>query len=114
VRARARYRPGHVDHGPGGKRSGYSASFVGRKSGEQRAPNREYFDAGQYRSVPWERRTEAARLLAALKDPYRGRDAVLAGEGTREGNRASRAAVRSAVTGSRIAARSSALEGRYG
>jgi DNA invertase Pin-like site-specific DNA recombinase len=43
----------------------------------------EFFDVGQSRSVPWERRTEAARLLAALKDPYRGWDAVVVGEGTR-------------------------------
>ncbi|TQM85467.1 recombinase-like zinc beta ribbon protein [Saccharothrix saharensis] len=38
---------------------------------------------GQSRSVPWERREEAARLLAALKNPYRGWNAVVVGEGTR-------------------------------
>lgn len=43
----------------------------------------EYFDVGQSRSVPWERRRAAARLLAALKDPHRGWDAVVVGEGTR-------------------------------
>ncbi|WP_433873771.1 recombinase family protein [Saccharopolyspora sp. CA-218241] len=43
----------------------------------------EYFDVGQSRSVPWERRDAASRLLAALKDPYRGWDAVVVGEGTR-------------------------------
>lgn len=43
----------------------------------------EYFDIGQSRSVPWERREAAARLLAALKDPHRGWDAVVVGEGTR-------------------------------
>jgi DNA invertase Pin-like site-specific DNA recombinase len=43
----------------------------------------EYFDIGQSRSVPWERRTEAGRLLARLKDPRRGWDAVVVGEGTR-------------------------------
>ncbi|MBQ6643778.1 MAG: recombinase family protein, partial [Saccharopolyspora sp.] len=43
----------------------------------------EYFDIGQSRSVPWERRNEAGRLLAALKDPGRGWNAVVVGEGTR-------------------------------
>jgi DNA invertase Pin-like site-specific DNA recombinase len=43
----------------------------------------EFFDVGQSRSVPWERRPEAARLLAALKDPDRGWNAVVVGEGTR-------------------------------
>ncbi|WP_235022925.1 recombinase family protein [Amycolatopsis alkalitolerans] len=43
----------------------------------------DYFDVGQSRSVPWERRGEAGRLLAALKDPARGWDAVVVGEGTR-------------------------------
>ncbi|MEU4806619.1 recombinase family protein [Actinosynnema sp. NPDC023587] len=43
----------------------------------------EFFDIGQSRSVPWERRGDAARLLAALKDPHRGWNAVVVGEGTR-------------------------------
>jgi DNA invertase Pin-like site-specific DNA recombinase len=43
----------------------------------------EFFDVGQSRSVPWERRDEASRLLAALKDPNRGWNAVVVGEGTR-------------------------------
>ncbi|WP_093420201.1 recombinase family protein [Saccharopolyspora flava] len=43
----------------------------------------EYFDIGQSRSVPWERRHEARRLLTALKDPNRGWNAVVVGEGTR-------------------------------
>ncbi|GAB2996574.1 recombinase family protein [Amycolatopsis acidiphila] len=43
----------------------------------------EFFDVGQSRSVPWERRGEAARLLAALKNPARGWNAVVVGEGTR-------------------------------
>ncbi|WP_116175711.1 recombinase family protein [Kutzneria buriramensis] len=43
----------------------------------------EYFDIGQSRSVPWERRENASRLLAALKDPRRGWNAVVVGEGTR-------------------------------
>lgn len=43
----------------------------------------EYFDIGQSRSVPWERRTEAAQLLAELKNPRRTWNAVVVGEGTR-------------------------------
>lgn len=43
----------------------------------------EFFDIGQSRSVPWERREEASRLLAALKRPDRGWNAVVVGEGTR-------------------------------
>ncbi|MBB5923604.1 DNA invertase Pin-like site-specific DNA recombinase [Actinoalloteichus hoggarensis] len=43
----------------------------------------EFFDVGQSRSVPWERRTDAARLLAELKNPGRGWSAVVVGEGTR-------------------------------
>ncbi|CRK56783.1 Site-specific recombinase [Alloactinosynnema sp. L-07] len=43
----------------------------------------EFFDIGQSRSVPWDRRHEAARLLAALKDPDRGWNALVVGEGTR-------------------------------
>jgi DNA invertase Pin-like site-specific DNA recombinase len=43
----------------------------------------EFFDVGQSRSVPWERREEGARLLAELKNPKRGWDAIVVGEGTR-------------------------------
>jgi hypothetical protein len=43
----------------------------------------EFFDVGQSRSVPWDRREESSRLLAALKDPNRGWHAVVVGEGTR-------------------------------
>lgn len=43
----------------------------------------EFFDVGKSRSVPWERRDDAARLLAALKNPNRGWSAVVVGEGTR-------------------------------
>ncbi|MCO1657365.1 recombinase family protein [Pseudonocardia sp. S2-4] len=43
----------------------------------------DYFDIGQSRSVPWDRRREGARLLAALKDPGRTWTAVVVGEGTR-------------------------------
>ncbi|WP_084643006.1 recombinase family protein [Actinoalloteichus hymeniacidonis] len=43
----------------------------------------EFFDIGQSRSVPWERRSDAARLLAELKNPNRGWSAVVVGEGTR-------------------------------
>src|SRR6266498_130663 len=37
----------------------------------------EYFDIGQSRSVPWRRRPEAAALLAELKNPSRGFEAVV-------------------------------------
>ncbi|CCH33022.1 recombinase family protein [Actinosynnema sp. NPDC047251] len=43
----------------------------------------EFFDIGQSRSVPWDRRDAASELLAALKNPYRGWNAVVVGEGTR-------------------------------
>ncbi|MCE7003260.1 recombinase family protein [Kibdelosporangium philippinense] len=43
----------------------------------------DFFDVGKSRSVPWERRDEASRLLAALKDPNRKWNAVVVGEGTR-------------------------------
>ncbi|MGW8380847.1 recombinase family protein [Streptomyces sp. ODS28] len=40
----------------------------------------EYFDVGQSRSIPWSRRPRASALLAALKQPDRGFDAVVIGE----------------------------------
>jgi site-specific DNA recombinase len=40
----------------------------------------EYFDVGLSRSLPWKRRPQAARLLAALRNPNRGFDAVVIGE----------------------------------
>lgn len=43
----------------------------------------EYFDIGQSRSVPWERRAVAMQLLAELKNPNRGWAGVVVGEGTR-------------------------------
>jgi DNA invertase Pin-like site-specific DNA recombinase len=43
----------------------------------------EFFDVGQSRSVPWERRTHGSQLLAALKDPRRSWTGVVVGEGTR-------------------------------
>jgi hypothetical protein len=42
-----------------------------------------FFDVGRSRSVPWERRVDGARLLAALKDPNRKWNGVVVGEGTR-------------------------------
>ena len=39
-----------------------------------------FFDVGQSRSLPWQRRPEASRLLATLADPRRGFDAVVIGE----------------------------------
>jgi DNA invertase Pin-like site-specific DNA recombinase len=43
----------------------------------------EFFDVGQSRSVPWDRREAGGRLMAALKDPNRGWSALVVGEGTR-------------------------------
>ncbi|MFG1740269.1 recombinase family protein [Micromonospora chalcea] len=40
----------------------------------------EYFDVGQSRSLPWQRRIQASLLLAALRDPRRGFSAVVVGE----------------------------------
>ncbi|WP_261561840.1 recombinase family protein [Frankia tisae] len=40
----------------------------------------EYFDIGHSRSIPWKRRTQAALLLTALREPGRGFDAVVIGE----------------------------------
>jgi hypothetical protein len=40
----------------------------------------EYFDIGASRSLPWKRRPRAAELLAALRDPRRGFEAVVIGE----------------------------------
>ncbi|WP_091237223.1 recombinase family protein [Micromonospora matsumotoense] len=39
-----------------------------------------FFDVGDSRSIPWPRRAEAGRLLAALRDPNRGFDNVVIGE----------------------------------
>jgi hypothetical protein len=40
----------------------------------------EFFDTGKSRVLPWGRRPEAARLLAAMADPGRSFDAVVVGE----------------------------------
>jgi hypothetical protein len=40
----------------------------------------EYFDVGESRSLPWQRRPQASALLRALRDPQRGFDAVVIGE----------------------------------
>jgi site-specific DNA recombinase len=40
----------------------------------------QFFDAGVSRALPWQRRPQASRLLAALRDPARGFDAVVIGE----------------------------------
>ena len=49
----------------------------------------EFFDIGQSRSLPWQRRPEASRLLDALADTRRGFDGVVIGEPHRafSGNR---------------------------
>jgi hypothetical protein len=46
----------------------------------------EFFDVGQSRSVPWERRREDARLLAALKDRRRTWTGVVVGRGRAAGS----------------------------
>jgi len=43
-------------------------------------PQFRFFDVGQSRSLPWQRRPEASRLLASLRDPRRGFAAVAIGE----------------------------------
>lgn len=43
----------------------------------------EFFDIGQSRSLPWERRDQASEILSALKDPNRGWDGLVVGEATR-------------------------------
>jgi site-specific DNA recombinase len=43
----------------------------------------EYFDEGQSRSLPWKRRPAATELLAALRDPGRGFEAIVVGEPAR-------------------------------
>ncbi|SCL19970.1 Site-specific DNA recombinase [Micromonospora pallida] len=40
----------------------------------------EYFDIGQSRSLPWQRRVQASQLLTALRTPQRGFTAVVVGE----------------------------------
>jgi len=40
----------------------------------------EFFDLGTSRSLPWKRRPEAARLLAAIADPGRSFEGVVIGE----------------------------------
>jgi site-specific DNA recombinase len=40
----------------------------------------EYFDVDKSRSIPWQRRPQATRLLAELKNPAREFDAVVVGE----------------------------------
>ncbi|GAA1719382.1 recombinase family protein [Kribbella yunnanensis] len=59
---------------------GEAARFVEPLGGEIVA---EYFDIGQSRSLPWERRDEASRILRDLKDPGRGWDGLVVGEATR-------------------------------
>ncbi|WP_246009894.1 recombinase family protein [Actinokineospora cianjurensis] len=63
-----------------GWQRGNAEKFVGPLGGRLVAG---FFDIGQSRSVPWERRDEASRLLAALKDPRRTWTGVVVGEGTR-------------------------------
>ncbi|WP_327635121.1 recombinase family protein [Kribbella sp. NBC_00482] len=59
---------------------GEAARFVEPMGGEIVA---EYFDIGQSRSLPWERRDQANEVLRALKDPDRGWGGLVVGEATR-------------------------------
>lgn len=59
---------------------GEATRFVEPLGGEIVA---EYFDIGQSRSLPWERREQASEVLSALKDPARGWDGLVVGEATR-------------------------------
>jgi DNA invertase Pin-like site-specific DNA recombinase len=59
---------------------GNARKFVGPLGGEVVA---EFFDIGQSRSVPWERREVAWQLLTELKNPHRKWAGVVVGEGTR-------------------------------
>jgi hypothetical protein len=43
----------------------------------------QFFDIGQSRTLPWERRDQASRVLQALKDPDRGWNGLVVGEATR-------------------------------
>jgi hypothetical protein len=59
---------------------GEAARFVEPLGGEI---VEEFFDIGQSRSLPWERRDEASRVLQELKNPQRGWDGLVVGEATR-------------------------------
>jgi hypothetical protein len=72
----------------------------------------EFFDIDKSRSIPPQRRPEASRLLAALADPDRGFDVVVAGEPQRAfyGNQFGNTFPCSSTTGSRCGCpRSAAL-----
>ncbi|MEU8223631.1 recombinase family protein [Kribbella sp. NPDC048915] len=59
---------------------GEAARFVEPLGGEI---VEEFFDIGQSRSLPWERRDEASRVFQELKNPRRGWDGLVVGEATR-------------------------------
>ncbi|GAB2615302.1 recombinase family protein [Kribbella endophytica] len=61
---------------------GEAQRFVEPLGGEILA-EAEFFDIGESRSLPWERRTQASRILAELKNPRRGWDGLVVGEATR-------------------------------
>ncbi|MCM3884186.1 recombinase family protein [Frankia sp. R82] len=60
-----------------GWQRGRATALIAPRDGQVVA---DYFDIGQSRSVPWQRRPQAANLLTALADPDRGFDAVVVGE----------------------------------
>lgn len=59
---------------------GEAERFVGPLGGEV---VEEFFDIGQSRSLPWERREQANEVLRALKNPDRGWQGLVVGEATR-------------------------------
>jgi DNA invertase Pin-like site-specific DNA recombinase len=61
---------------------GEARRFVEPLGGEILA-EAEFFDIGESRSLPWERRTQASRILAELKNPRRGWDGLVVAEATR-------------------------------
>lgn len=54
-----------------------SRTLIGPRGGEIVA---EFFDIDKSRSIPWQRRPHATALLAELKNPHRGFEAVVIGE----------------------------------
>lgn len=59
---------------------GEAERFVGPLGGVVVA---EYFDIGESRSLPWERREKGSQILRDLKNPARGWDGLVVGEATR-------------------------------
>ena len=60
-----------------------SRALIGARDGVIVA---EFFDVDKSRSIPWQRRPQATRLLAELENPNRPFDAVVVGEPHRGGD----------------------------